>query len=301
MNTITIFDHNTHQSWNALYKSRHESVNRTNGGYTYSQDIVKYHVPVIKEILDNQTTYKNIFICSVQMPENELLIANPDLVICYLHESLQREYPRCMEFLSRYKGKTVFITSRANLCEKLNENGMTAILLPMAIDIQAIAKFAQSEKYADKRVIYFGNRYLGKGIGYESTKNSFLKKGWTFDTISNNKLNDVEGLTREQVLKTVAKYQYGIGEGRCVLEMNALGLKTLICASKNQGIFIDEIDFDMQKRNNFSDGKIWTFSPDINNCIEYFDKAIVKTVDIQDILPILKTELGRVICQSQKF
>lgn len=297
MNKITIFDHNTHQSWNALYKSRHESVNRTNGGYTYSQDIVKFHVPVIKEILDNQTTYKNIFICSVQMPENELLIAKPDLVICYIHEFMEREYPRCVEFVSRYNGKTIFITSRANLCKKLNENGMTAVLLPMAIDVPEIAKYAKSEKYTGKRVIYFGNRYLGKGIGYEATKKSFLQKGWIFDTISNNKFNDTTDLTRDQVLATVAKYKYGIGEGRCVLEMNALGIKTLICASKNQGIFVDEIDFEMQKKNNFSDGKVWTFSPDINNCIEYFDKAIVKTVDIQEVLPILETELRRVMCQ----
>jgi hypothetical protein len=71
---ITVYDHNTHSSWVGLYKYRHESKNRTNGGYTYSQDIVNYHIPIIRKVLENQNTYKNIFICSVQMPDPELLI-----------------------------------------------------------------------------------------------------------------------------------------------------------------------------------------------------------------------------------
>lgn len=295
MNTITIFDHNTHQSWNALYKSRHESVNRTNGGYTYSQDIVKYHVPVIKEILANQTTYKNIFICSVQMPENELLMAKPDLVICYLHESLQREYPRCMEFLSRYKGKTVFITSRANLCEKLNENGMTAILLPMAIDIQALADFTKSEKYNDKRVIYFGNKYLGKSGYFEQTKSTFIKNGWVFDEICYNKFNGIKSLNKKEMFDILSKYRYGVAEGRCFLELNALGVKTLICASACQGIITNNTEFELHKLTNFADGKVWTFSKSIQECIDNFDKAIIKTVDVSEILPILEQGIREII------
>ena len=77
--------------------------------------------------------------------------------------------------------------------------------------------------------------------------------------------------------------------------MNALGIKTLICASNNQGIITNESEFELQKMNNFSDGKVWTFSQDIDTCIENFDKAIIKTVDVHEILPILKKQLKEII------
>jgi hypothetical protein len=292
---ITIYDHNTHPLWVGLYKFRHESKNRTNGGYTYSQDIVKYHIPVIKDILSKQDLYNNIIISSVALLEPSMTPPETDLFICYLHENSIRELPRITGFLSWYKGDVIFITSRAELHKELKDRNIKSVLLPMSIDVSAIAKYAKSEKYADKRVLYFGNTYLGKGGSLSYVKQAFIKKGWIFDQISFNMFNGGHSLTRDQIFDIIAKYKYGIGEGRCVLEMNALGLRTLVCASSNQGIFTNDDDFALQRAHNFSDGTIWTFSPDINECIDNFDKAIVKTIDVQDVLPILKEQLERVL------
>jgi len=162
----------------------------------------------------------------------------------------------------------------------------------MSIDSSVFEKYKSIEKYTGKRVIYFGNTYLGKGAFLEYTKNIFQNSGWIFDQISFNCLNGGEKLSRNQLLETLAKYQYGIGEGRCVLEMNAMGIKTLICASANQGIMRNDDDFELQKKHNFADGRVWTYSDDILTCIDNFDSAIIKTVDVRDILPTLKQQMG---------
>jgi len=118
-------------------------------------------------------------------------------------------------------------------------------------------------------------------------KKLFHQRNWIFDTISSNKLNGGKLLSRENVLNEVAKYKYGIGVGRAVLEMNALGLKTLICAKNVNGIMINEKDFDYMKENNFTDVDIPCFSNDIRTCICNFDKAIIKTYDVLDVLPLI--------------
>ena len=295
MQKITILDHTTHPSWVQLYNYRHASKNRTNGGFTYSEDIVKYHIPVILEILSKQSIYNNIVISSVAMLEPGINPKDTELFICYLHENAEREMPRVNNFLTWYKGDVIFITSRANLHRTLEENNIKSVLLPMSIDVSAISKIGEIEKYVDKRVLYFGNTYLGKGGSLSQVKQAFINKGWTFDQISFNMLNGERSLNRNQIFEIIAKYKYGIGEGRCVLEMNALGLRTLVCASKNQGIFTNEDEFNLQRENNFSDGRIWTFSPDIDTCIDNFDKAIVKTIGVQEALTILRQQLEGVL------
>lgn len=295
MQKITIYDHTNHPIWYPLFKSRHLANNRTNGGYTYSCDIVKFQIPVIKNILENQTTYNNILITTVTALTSYIVPAGTDLIICYLHEFLEREYPNVRAILSWYRGKIIFITSRKNIYEKLKSENIDVVLLPMSIDTSALAEFTKSEKYNDNRVIYFGNRYLGKGKSFDVVKQAFIKKGWIFDCIAFNNFNEIKPLTRQEIFRTIATYRYGIGEGRCFLEMNALGLKTLICAGSNQGIITNDNDFTIQRDNNFSDGKIWTFSPDIATCIDNFDKAIIKTVDVSEILPILEQGIREII------
>ena len=292
---ITVYDHLTHPVWASLYKQRHKSRNRTNGGYTYSKDITKYHLPIITDIINSKEKYKNVIITTVGMLDRTIVPENTDLIICYLHEFLDLELPRVFEISNWYNKKIVYITSRLNIFQRLSYTGISTILLPMSIETSEFTKYAKSEKYADKRVIYFGNRYLGKGGTYNQIKESFVNKGWIFDEISANMFNGKKSLNRDEIFDTIAKYKYGIGEGRCVLEMNALGVKTLICASKNQGIFTNNSEFEIQKANNFSDGTIWTFSPDIDTCIDNFDKAIIKTVDVSEVMGTLKINMERLL------
>lgn len=288
---ITIFDHNTHPIWNRVYETRHKAFGRTNGGYTYSEDIVKYHIPEVRDLLE-RSNYKHILITTVGELNKNIVPKDVDLIIYYLHENSQREMPRIKLIGTWYKGKIIYITARLDLYTVLVNYYYNVIHLPMSIDKKAFEKYANRKKYTGKRVVYFGNTYLGKGAFLEYTKNIFKNSGWEFDQISYNCLNGVEKLSRSKLLETLSKYQYGIGEGRCVLEMNAMGIKTLICASANQGIMCNDDDFELQKKHNFADGRVWTFSDDILTCIDNFDSAIIKTVDVKDVMQTLKQQLG---------
>ena len=291
---ITIYDHNTHPIWAEHYKKNFLALGITNGAYTYSIDIVKYHLPIIIEILKQQNKYKNILISTVTMVNEDIIPLDTDLIIEYVHESVERDLPKILK--NQWLGiKFIYITTRVDIFETLSVRDISCILIPMAIDTSLFTKYAKSEKYDDKRVIYFGNKYLGKGRHYKNTKTAFIYKGWKFDSICYNVFNDEIKLNREQVLDTVSKYRYGIGEGRCVLEMNAMGLKTLICAGGNQGLMMNDNDFNIQKQHNFSDGKIFTFSDNLNECIESFDKAVIKTLDVHGVLPDLKKQLEEIL------
>jgi hypothetical protein len=293
---ITIFDHNTHPVWSKIYKDKFKRKYRTNGAYTYSEDIIKFHLPIIEKILLKQNKYKNILISTVTTIAEDIIPKGTDLIIEYVHESAIRDLPKCMKN-KRLNIKFIYVTSRTDVFNSLKEHKISCVLLPMAIDVEQIViyKKPQSKQYKDKRVIYFGNKYLGKDGYYEKTKTAFLKNGWIFDEISYNLFNNCKRLTREQVFDTISKYKYGIGEGRCVLEMNALGLKTLICAVKNQGLMMNDNDFNFQKLNNFSDGTFFTFSKDLDVCINNIDSAIIKTLDVHDVLPDLKKQLEEIL------
>lgn len=291
---ITLYDHDTHPIWAEHYVKNFLSVGQTNGAYTYSVDIVKYHLSIIMKILEQQSKYKKILISTVTTIKESIIPLGTDLIIEYVHETVDRDLPKILDNQS-LGIKFIYITTRNDIFEKLSELNISCVLIPMAIDTSLFAKYAKSDKYEDKRVIYFGNRYLGKGRCYKNTKTAFIYKGWKFDNICYNVFNNEVKLDREQILNMVSKYRYGIGEGRCVLEMNALGLKTLICAVKNQGLMMNENDFNIQKNHNFSDGKIFTFSDNLNECIENFDKAIIKTLDVHEVLPSLEKQLEEIL------
>lgn len=287
---ITIYDHNNHPLWADIYRSRHESRNRTNGAYTYSCDIVKYHIPYIINLLN-----KNTLITTVGMLSESIVPKDTELIIYYMHESFDREFVAIQDMLSWYKGKIIFITSRYSSERELKKRNLNVIHIPMSIDTSVIANFTKNEKYTGKRVIYFGNKYLGKDGYFSQTKSAFISNGWTFDEICYNRYNGTNILNKNEMFDILSKYRYGIAEGRCFLELNALGVKTLICASACQGIVTNDSEFELHKLTNFADGKVWTFSKSIQECIDNFDKAIIKTVDVQEVLPILKEQMERVL------
>lgn len=290
---ITIYNHRTHPIWSTIYKRRFKRLGKTNGAYTYSQDIVKHHLPIIIDILNKQKKYKNILISTVATLSEDKIPKNIDLIIEYIHESAVRDVPKCIKLSENIK--CIFVTSREESYNKLKDAGIDCVFIPMAIDTEKFDEYKNSNKYTGNRVIYFGNKYLGKDGYYRKTKDAFTRKGWVFDEISYNTFNGESKLDREEILRTISKYRYGIGEGRCVLEMNALGLRTLICAVNIQGLMMSESDFNKQKRHNFSDGKAWTFSQSIDTCIDNFDKAIIKTLDTKEVLPELKQQLERIL------
>lgn len=282
-----IYDHETHPIWMPVYRAKFEALGKTNGAYTYSQDIKKYHLPIILQEIA-KTEYEYTLISTVGRLSPGIVPPETQLIIYYLHESLEREIPRVKNLIRWYHGKIIFISARIENINEIRNLGLSAIHLPLSIEVSAIAKYAKKQKYTGKRVIYFGNKYLGKDGAYEPTKQAFLSNGWKWDEISNNQFNGGERLSRPEILKILSNYQYGIGEGRCFLEMNALGIKTLIACTKVMGIITNEKEFERHKLGNFAVGDFFTFSDNIQTCIDNIDKIMIKSHDVLEVLPILQ-------------
>lgn len=293
MKQITIYDHNTHPIWSKRYQTLHVAHNRTNGGYTYSCDIVKFHLPIIMDLLKKQEKYQNILISTVEFLSIEIIPHGTDLIICYLHQNIDRDMIKIKKWQQDFKGiDIIYIASRETVVSEIKKLGIKAIKVPMGIDTMEFEKYKlpDSERYNDKRVIYFGNTYFGKGNTLETLRSVFTARGWIFDIISSNAFNGKK-ITRDEIMKLLPKYRYGVAEARCYLEMNVMGIKTLLCAEANQGLITNDEEFEYQKAHNFSDGRVWTFSPDIETCIDNFDKAMLKSYDVREALPDLKKQL----------
>ena len=119
----------------------------------------------------------------------------------------------------------IFITARLDLYKWVLEYGYKAIHLPMAIDASALEKYIKpdDQKHKGLKVIWFGNKYMGKDKTLKNVRGTFLSRGWQFDELSYNKLNNGDTLSKEDCLNLLSKYRYGVGVGRCYLEMCVLG------------------------------------------------------------------------------
>ena len=77
--------------------------------------------------------------------------------------------------------------------------------------------------------------------------------------------------------------------------MNALGIKTFISCAKTMGLITDEEEFERHKLGNFASWNGYTFSNDIQTCIDNMDKALIQSPDVHEVLPALKRQLNRIL------
>ena len=115
----------------------------------------------------------------------------------------------------------------------------------MAIDVKEIQKHKVKSSKAKKRIIWFGNIRNTKKPFYRHFVAVARENGWGIDTINNSHFNnDSRTMTRDEIMRCLQYYEYGVGVGICAHEMSALGLKVFIysynhccnCAySKEQG------------------------------------------------------------------
>lgn len=294
---MIVFDHNTELYWANRYKQLHAALGKTNGAYTYSQEIVKYQVPVLERLLKD----KHAFVFTVGHSFDYKLSGQP-LVINYLHEAFSREKDRIERSITRNKTRHIWITGRYKDSLLIKRQYGTCIFLPMSIDADYIRSFATDQPRFTNRIIFFGNRYFNKRATESWIRTFFHKLNIKVDSISNN-LYEPEGekpilLKREAVLRVLSHYKYGIGSEKCALEMYALGLKVLLSGEKFCGIITNDEEFKKHTKTNFcvtpAEGVV-TFSPDIKTCWENIDNSLTKTVDSKDVLPILEEELKKYI------
>ena len=290
---MIVFDHKTELYWAKRYRQFHATSGKTNGAYTYSQEIVKYQVPVLEKLLKD----KHAFVFTVGHSFDYKLTGHP-IVINYLHEAFPREKDRIVRSITRNNTPHIWITGRYKDSLIIKQYYGKCIFLPMSIDADYVRSFATDKPKFTDRIIFFGNTYFNKRATEPMLRAFFKKLNIKVDSIANN-IYTPEGekpilLTREAVLRVLSHYKYGIGSEKCALEMYALGLKVLLSGEKFCGIITNEEDFQKHMKTNFcvtpAEGVV-TFSSDIKKCWDNIESSLTKTVDSKDVLPILESEL----------
>jgi hypothetical protein len=197
--------------------SEHINFNNfTTGVMTYYEDFSKIVAPRINK----ETAKKVIFFSKKRISDKNYvqILHTPSLLynkFCYSRTTYITHYRALVKFAKRY--------------------GMNLSYIPMSIDLDNIPVPINRKKGT---IVYFGNIFSEKCKVYRQLKDT----GISFDTISHYP-------NREEALNIVSTYEYGIGVGRCVLEMLAMGMKVIV-AGRNYAGAITNDNFDIHHKSN---------------------------------------------------
>lgn len=244
---MIVFDH-TDPEWHARY-NRHS---RTNGAFTYSRDICKWHLPIWRGLLGPGDT---IATCGKV----------PDATVQYLHERSH------VDLSDRTK---LFVTTYRDLADTLGSRGLW---LPNTIDADVVPAFQPQKDW-----VYYGNIIKDKRAAFDKLAEM------RFDTVAGVK-------DQREALHRVAQYRYGIGVGRCALEMMAIGLKVLIFGKDFGGVILSEDDFHRQQAANFN-GNVVTGVGSIVEAVNRIEEAKTYPATFQQTMP----EIERRILEAWK-
>lgn len=278
-NTTIVYD-DTEPSWSRRYNK----IGRENGAKTYTREIIEHQIPIWKRHHTDVTISATNFLSSI--PDVKLSALN----IQYLHAYNYLNPLAQVDLIRRKVPNTLFVTAYKDLLKHTDR----AIFIPMTIDAEKVAQYKRGGRKKSKTAIWFGN-ILNRQEQFDKTKQAFERNGWRLDYISLNQFNgDGKKLTQEECWKIISGYKYSVGVGRCALEMMALGLKVMFVGKHFGGIMTDDEDFAVKRDSNFAT-KFCTFSEDIDECIQNFDKAIIRTNDIHDELQFIEKQIKGVL------
>ena len=237
--SVELLNHENSPVWSDIYK-KDTGAPKFNGAAAYSKLITDEYWPIFKRISreDEPLRVKVITVTTESKPQT----IPGDVLIVFLHEIQDPKgnptIYRQKAFCKANPGKRiVFITWNEDWKKMIEANGMEAIWLPSAIDVKTLKKQAGRVKYRyPRRVIWFGNLRAQKLRSWYLMKAACRKYNWGIDLISGGKFNQSGGyLSREETIKKVARYQYGVGVGLCAQEMAALGLKVFCFSYGDKG------------------------------------------------------------------
>lgn len=223
---------------------------QANGARSYSEVISKYYYPVFEEVLGESG--KRDLLMTVTTENYPMEFRGYNRIFLFLHECRYKQQPtiaRCRQFArNNPRAECWFIVWEQETAMVLKQNGLNAIFLPMAIDVEEVRSHLQPVPKYRNRIIWFGNIRGSKVPFYKHFVSEAHKKGFMVDRISTSRLNeDSRVLSRDEILYELQRYEYGIGVGICAHEMSALGLKVFIysynfycnCAySKSRGTYL---------------------------------------------------------------
>ena len=177
-----VIDHD-HPAYRAKWNCA--KVNKFNGAFYYSKEIVKNIIPLI----DTDRNWITVNVYGVGC----------DHAIVFVHNNL---HPEHYEWLRRYKD-LILVCGIPETVEKVSHLGK-AIYLPSSIDVDYVKQF-RTEK--TKKAAFVGRKAKRKGIDLPDY------------------IDYLEGLPRTQLLRELAKYETVYAVGRCALEAKVLKCK----------------------------------------------------------------------------
>ena len=182
---MTIIDH-THpryiEMWNA------QGVDRWNGAYYYSREIVRNIIP-------NVETDRNWV--TINIPGEAC-----DHSVVFVHNNL---YPQLYGWLREYRD-VVMVCGVPSTCRKVAYACDAFCYLPLSIDVEEIMAYQRSK---DRDVCFVGRIAKHEGLD--------IPKGTVH----------LSAMPREELLPELARYRRAYAVGRCALEAKALGCEVL--------------------------------------------------------------------------
>jgi len=268
---------------------------RTNGAETYSKDIVALDIPHWRECGD--------VVVSTCPRLNTINVSNYDIsegltAVQYLHTFSHTDplgYIREIVDGVKFKPKQIiFISAYRAYVDMIRAAGYAAYFMPMTITPPPVQPV---ECRRNDAILWFGNVYSERRSVYAEVKAAASAFGLKFHSISNGIYTHDGGndmVTQQEAWEIVNTYRYGIGVGRCALEMMSMGIRVMIAGHRFGGIIADVGDYHMQRLSNFG-GRQVTYDFDIANCLlammtrpNYFDPAPHIAQDLKDRVHILK-------------
>lgn len=190
---MMIYDHD-HPWYRARWK--HSGLNRYNGAYYYSKEIIRNIIPRVKT--DRSWVTVNIPVQN-RVPQFERCAEDHSIV--FIHNNLN---PENYDWLSKYDD-LILVCGIPETMEKVDHLG-TPIYLPLSIDLEEVRRHIRPKT---KWTAFVGRKSKMQDIEFPSD------------------VDLVHGMERDLLLDTMAEYRRVYAVGRTAIEAVALGCEIL--------------------------------------------------------------------------
>lgn len=256
----------------------------TNGAGTYSRDIAESQLAHWQQAFGDRDVLVSTCARVCDLWESETGEDAPELIIQYLHTFPYKDpiaYVKDIISSSRFTdaSKWVFVTSYRAYADLMRLHGLNAAYVPMMINRSLVPAGINDVE----RAVWFGNIYENKKQMFEQIRRAFNRAGILLTVITKGMVNSKREVTQEGAFELIRHYTYGIGVGRCALEMYTMGLKVLVAGAEFGGLVMNDADALVQERTNYN-GRVLTWNRSIEDCIEMLPHSHVpKLIDIRDV------------------
>lgn len=267
------------------WRDRRYRLNRVNGAETYGAEIEKFQIPIWRELSDDITVSTTNLLSNMENPI--LSGTNVQYLHTYPIDDPQKQFRAVLGITT----DPIFVTSYMGLHAAIQQAGYRSIFIPMTIDDTNIPKQVENPKNA---FIWYGNITSDKWHTFGKLLRYFDSIGVQFDWISNNRFRDKgPKLSQQECWDIISQYKYGVGVGRCYMEMAAMGLKCIIAGNDIGGIVTSEYEHRRQVDTNYN-ARYHTFSKDLRTLLENIDDAIPMYESIHDNLDLIRERIQNI-------